>query len=243
MGIYKKKEKNLKSGEKELGDCYSLTAIKPKSRLFLSHREGGRTIEDAIALFTDIEAKRALNSAIPVFTTDEWDAFETALVQVYGTIEHPPYSGRGRPPKPIWVPYEELKYAQICKKRQNGRVVEVLQRVVFGDANEIRRLLGMGDNHCINTAYVERFNLTIRNCLARFVRKGMTFSKDPIIHTRAIDLFQAWYNLVKPHKSLRTSHHCGKRRWNPRTPMMAEGITDHIWTMKELLTFRIPVHL
>ena len=216
--------------------------MKPTTRIWLGHHEGDRTIVDAIALFNDIEEKRAIDSPIPVFTTDEWDAFETALVQTYGTLECPPYSGRGRPPIPIWVPYEELKYGQVCKTRKNGRVVEVVQRVVFGDDEEVLRLLGADEDNCINTAYIERLNLTIRNCLARFIRKGMNFSKDPLVHARTIDLLQAWYNFIKPHKSLRLPCQDGIRRWKKRTPMMAEGKTDHIWTMKELLTFRIPVH-
>jgi len=55
------------------------------------------------------------------------------------------------------------------------------------------------------------------------------------------DLFQAWYNLIKPHKSLRLKTDSGKRKWFQRTSAMAEGITDHIWNLKELLTFRVPV--
>ncbi len=241
MVIHKKKEKNVQPGEKEVGECYTQTAIKPDTRIFLSHQEGGRTIEVALALFEDIELKRAFNSPIPVFTSDNWDSFETALVQTYGTIDIPQYSGRGRPPHPTWVPYEDLKYAQVCKMRKNGRVVSVIQRVVFGDEKEIFQLLGVDEGRCINTAYIERFNLTIRSCLARFVRKGMNFSKDPMIHTRVLDFLQAWYNFCKPHKSLRLPFQNGNQRWTKRTPMMAEGLTDHIWTIKELLTFRIPI--
>lgn len=242
MVIYKKKEKNVKPDEEDVGDFYSLTAMKPDTRLFLSHHEGGRTIDDALALFEDVESKRSINSQLPVFTSDNWDAFETGLVQTYGVIEHPPYTGRGRPPKPVWVPHSELKYAQVCKKRKNGRVVEVIQRVVFGDEKEVYYLLGADKDGCINTSYVERLNLTTRNCLARFIRRGMNFSKDSSIHTNVIDFYQAWYNLIKPHKSLRISCDSSKRRWIQRTPMMAEGKTDHIWSIKELLSFRIPIH-
>ena len=219
-----------------------MTAIKPDTRIFLGHHEGGRTIEDAEILFADIEEKRALNSPIPVFTSDNWDSFETALVHTYGLIETPEYSGRGRPPQPRWIPYEDLKYAQVCKIRKKGKVIRVVQRVVFGDEEEVLKLLGADKNRCINTAYIERFHLTIRNCLARFVRKGMNYSKNPIVHSRALDLLQAWYNLIKTHKSLRLPCLDGKRRWIKRTPMMAEGITEHVWTMKELLTFRLPIH-
>lgn len=63
-------------------------------------------------------------------------------------------------------------------------------------------LLGVDEDRCINTAYVERFNPTIRNCLARFIQKGVNFSKDLTIHIEVLDFLQAWYNLVKPHNSL-----------------------------------------
>jgi len=177
-----------------------------------------------------------------MFTSDNWDPFEVALVEIFGTLERPPYKGRGRPHDPVWVPHGNLKYAQVCKRRKNGRVVDVVQRVVFGDEEEVLEILGADDDRCINTAYVERFNLTTRTCLARFVRKGMNFSKDLTIHSRVMDLYQAWYNLVKPHRSLSVRCDNGKRKWTNRTPMMAEGRTDHVWTLKELLSFRIPVH-
>jgi IS1 family transposase len=215
--------------------------MNPDTRLFLSHHEGGRTEEDAVKLFEDVESKRRLDSPIPVFTTDNWDAFLNALIGVYGHIETPPYSGRGRPPLPRLIPIQELKYAQVCKRRQNGRVVEVIQKVVLGDEEEVLRLLGVDEGKCINTAYIERFNLTVRNCLSRFVRKSMNFSKNPHLHTCAIDFIQAWYNFVKPHKSLRIRFDDGIRKWLPRTPMMAEGLTDHVWSLDELLSFRVPV--
>jgi hypothetical protein len=56
-----------------------------------------------------------------------------------------------------------------------------------------------------------------------------------------LDFFQAWYNFVKPHKSLRLEVNLGNRRWMQRTPAMTEGLTDHIWTIKELMNFRVPV--
>lgn len=224
----------------EWGDVYSLTAIKTDTRLFLSHHEGSRTTDDAIALFRDVEKRRSIHSPIPVFTSDDWDAFEEGLVNVYGSLKQPLYRGRGRKPLPILIPYMDLKYAQVCKKRKNGQVVEVVQRVVFGDTEEVLKLLGADYGGKINTSYAERFNLTVRNSLARFIRKGMNYSKDVKMHSRAIDFLQAWYNFVKPHKSLRIEVNQGNRKWMKRTPAMAEGLTDHIWTLEELLTFRIP---
>lgn len=84
-----------------------------------------------------------------------------------------------------------MKYAQICKNRLNGRVIEVVQRVVYGRQDEVLRLLDADEGGRINTSYVERLNLTIRNSSARFIRKGMNYSKDAEIHSKAIDFFQA----------------------------------------------------
>jgi len=188
---------------KEYGDVYSLTAIKPDTRLFLSHHEGKRTACDCIELFGDIERRRAIDSPIPVFTSDNWDPFEEGLLSVYGFLETPVYCGIGRKPDPLLVPYPNLKYAKVCKKRKNGRLVEIIQSIVYGDPDEIRQLLGVDSGGKINTAYIERLNLTIRNSLARFVRKSMNCSKILDRHTYALDFFQAWYNFAKPHKSLR----------------------------------------
>lgn len=209
--------------------------------MFISHHEGGRTADDARALFADIENKRALDSPIPVFTSDDWEATCEGLITIYGTIETPPYRGRGRPPKPRWVPLEELKYAQISKRRENGKVVAIVERVVLGDEKEVLTLLGADNGRKINTAYAERFNLTFRNSLARFIRKGMNFSKNLEMHTRVVDFFQAYYNFVKTHKSLRMRTNEGREKWLKRTPAMAEGLTDHIWSLQELLTFKVPI--
>jgi len=229
------------SDPKEYGTVYTSTAMKTDTRVLLSHVEGTRTTEDYTALFYDVEMKRSFHSPIPVFTSDNWDPIKEGLVNVYGVVIQPPYKGIGRKPYPVMVPYIELKYAQVCKKRQKGRVVEVVQRVVFGDPDEVLSLLGVDSGGTINTAYVERMNLTFRNSLARFIRKTMNTSKKMKMHSRAIDFFQAWYNFVKLHKSLRILINDGKRKWEQRTPMMAEGLTDHVWTLDKLLTFKVPV--
>ena len=88
---------------------------------------------------------------------------------------------------------------------------------------------------------VERMNLTIRNYLARFIRKTMNESKTMKMHVRTLDFFQAWYNFVKPHDSLKIRIvPDGGRKWKQRTPALAEELTDHIWSLEELLTFKVP---
>jgi hypothetical protein len=237
-----KKERNLDDSDPlDYGDNYSLTAIKPDTRLFISHHEGKRTAEDAIELFKDIEQKRSITSPIPVFTSDNWSPFEEGLAYVYSFQETPPYNGKGRRSLPVLVPYPNLKYARICKRRERGRVVEIVEEVVFGEPEEVLSLLGADSGGRINTSYVERLNLSIRNSLARFIRRGMNCSKDLEMHSKAIDFFQAWYNFVKPHRSLRLEINDGDRKWKQRTPAMAEGLTDRIWSLNELFCFRVPI--
>ena len=237
-----KKEKNVTDSDPEdCGDVYTLTAIKTDTRLFICHHEGDRSTDAAINLFRDVERRRSIHSPIPVFTSDNWDPFVEGLLNVYGYLETPQHSGIGRKPLPKLMPYPNLKYAQMCKLREKGRVVEIIQRIVFGKQEEVMDSLGAHSNGRISTSYIERLNLTIRNSLARFVRRGMNCSKDIQIHSHVIDFFQAWYNFVKPHKSLRIEINQGRKRWEQRTPAMAEGLTDHIWSLKELLTFRAPI--
>ena len=209
--------------------------------MLLCHHEGKRSTEDAKELFTEVEKMRSASSPTPVFTSDDWDAFEEALINVYGKIEFPQYKGIGRKPLPKLVPLDDLKYVKVLKKKVNNYVVETIQRIVFGDPDEIFEMLGANSDGYIGTSYVERINLTIRTSLARFIRKGMNFSKIMKMHTKAFDLFQAWYNFIKPHKSLRLKINSENRKWFQSTPSMAEGITDHIWNLKELLMFRTPI--
>ncbi|MDY0386817.1 MAG: IS1 family transposase [Methanolobus sp.] len=227
--------------DSEYGSVYSLTAIKSDTRLFLFHHEGKRSVEDATRLFGEIEKMPNASSAIPIFISDDWDAFEEGLVNVYGQIELPQYKGIGRKPLPKLIPVKDLKYIKVYKKRVKGYVVSTVNRVVFGDPDEILEMLGACPEDYIGTSYIERINLTIRTSLARFIRRGVNFSKTMTMHQKSLDLFQAWYNFIKPHDSLKVKSDSKNRKCLQRTPAMAEKTTDHIWTLKELLTFRIPI--
>ena len=152
-------EKNVTDNDPdEYGEVYTLTAMESDTKLFISHHEGGRSTDDATELFNDLESKRSNSSPIPLFTSDDWDPFELGLLNVYGSLEKPPYCGIGRKPLPILVPPDDLKYAQVCKKIVKGQVVEELRRIVFGDSEEILRLFGADSGAYINTSYIERIN-------------------------------------------------------------------------------------
>ena len=97
---------------------------------------------------------RNASSPIPVFTSDDWDTFEEGLLNVYGNIELPQYKGIGRKPLPKLTPVEDLKYIKILKKKVKGYVVETIQRIIFGDAEEIFEMLNSNLDDYIGTSYV-----------------------------------------------------------------------------------------
>jgi len=146
----------------------------------------------------------------------------------------PEYQGVGRPPtrkrpRPGW------QYIQAVKQRENGRVVGVELRVVLGDPIKTIELLGR------STSYIERTHLTMRLFNGRLVRKTLAFSKDVGMYRASAAWEDLIYNLARPLKTLRLEVFGDpKRRWKRRSPAMAAGLTDHIWTVKELLKTVVP---
>jgi hypothetical protein len=172
--------------------------------------------------------RRGHPDAPPPTASDGWGGIGEAMVDVYGQV--PPYSGRGRPPT-LKRPVPGWKYLQVIKQRQNGHVVRTSQRVVYGDEKEVLELLGG------STAYVERTHLTSRLFNSRLIRKTLGFSKCVEMHRAAAAWEDIGYNLIRPLKTLRRKvQDDSPRRWLPTTPGMAAGLTDHLWTVKELLT-------
>jgi hypothetical protein len=169
----------------------------------------------------------------PPTISDGWGGIREAMVDVYGQV--PPYAGRGRPPTHK-QPGDDWQYLQMVKQRENGRVTGTELRVIYGDEAEVLTLLGK------STSYIERSHLTSRHFNSRLTRKTLAFSKTITMHQAAATLEDAYYNLVRPHKSLRQEVNAHDRRWLTRTPAMVSALTDHIWTVKELFS-RIPVPL
>ncbi len=165
----------------------------------------------------------------PPTISDGWGGIDDAMIEVYGVV--PGYSGRGRPPtrkraRPGWL------HLQMVKQRDgHGRMKGVKLRVVFGKKSEVLALLGK------STAYIERSNLTSRLFNGRQVRKTLAFSKGLAAYRAAAAWEDCYYNLVRPHKSLRLPvADAPPQKWLSRTPAMAAGLADHVWTVKELLT-------
>ena len=200
---------------------------------------GKRRQREANELLKTVKARS--DGHIPLFTSDDLDHYETAILKAYGIRkEMPKIERRGRPKSPVLIPPKELMYCKVVKERKKGKVVHIDTEIVFGKEQQIRkRLKGSKVSHHINTTFVERNNLTMRERNRRLTRKTMGFSKEKVPLIESLNLFSALYHFVKPHCGLRIEVNEADRRWMQRTPMMAAGITDHIWTVEELLTFRV----
>lgn len=241
MDLRQKKQEHLQPDDpSNIGDAWIWRAIALPSHLrVVNHLSHDRSEKEATAFLAAFKART--DGRPPLFTSDKLPAYIAALIANYSTPEPPPRKrGPGRPRKePRRVLDPELCYAQIDKHRAGGRVVEVCRRIVFGSTEVVTEILG---DKQINTSYVERDNLTSRQSNGRLVRKTLSHSKKAYYLQRHLDLEDAVFNFVRPHQALRVTlpRPIHGRKWQPRTPAMAAELTDHIWTLEELLSYRIP---
>jgi hypothetical protein len=151
------------------------------------------------------------------------------LIEVYGKV--PEYSGAGRPPT-MKQPQAGWQYLQFIKHRdEDGRLLDTELKVVYGDPKTVLDLFGK------STAYIERTHLTMRLFNGRLVRQTLAFSKDVQMYRWSAAWEDLVYNFSRPLKTLRIeTQDIPGQRWIKRSPAMAAKLTDHIWSIKELLT-------
>ena len=196
---------------------------------------GKRTAESVAAVVQDFR-KRTEGRIMRLITSDEYPAYPEAVRTAYGQVVVPPRTGqRGRPRTSRTVLPPEVTYATVHKERENNRVVKVSTRVVFGTMQAVATaLLASAVSRAVNTCFVERHNGTDRNRCSRKVRKTYAFSKDWDLHRAATQFSHFSYNFCWPVRTLRTQDVEGRK--TKRTPAMAAGLTDHVWTLTEWLT-------
>jgi IS1 family transposase len=222
-------------------------AIDPVTKLLLTLDVGDRTLAMAQRVVHQVVQVLA-PGCVPLFLTDGFKEYATALLTHYGQWVQPARrQAAGPAPKPRWMPRPRLLYAQVIKTVRRRRLVRVRHRVIFGTLEAIQQALA-ACGWQINTAFVERVNLTIRQHVAAVGRRVATLCKgeDGLRHHLA--LYHTYYNFCLPHASLRhplpqpeVTHGTGSaKRWHPRTPAMAAGVTDQVWTLREVLLFRVP---
>ncbi len=149
----------------------------------------------------------------------------------------------GRPGRPQLVLAAGFLLGQVVKQYAQRRVTGVVHRAVYGTVAAITAVLAATKSGTvINTAYIERLNATFRACLAPLVRRGRAIARTDAALMAGMWLVGCAYNFCWCHDSLRLAAPLGTgRRWQERTPAMAAGLTDHPWTMAELLGYRVPL--
>jgi IS1 family transposase len=222
-------------------------AMDPESKLLLAIDVGDRTLALAQRLVHHVAQVLAPDCA-PLFLTDGFREYVTALVTHYGHWVQPErHQAQGPMPKPRWMPLPQLLYAQVVKTVRRRRLVGVTHRVVFGTLEAVQQVLAVYGWQ-ITTAFVERINLNLRQHVAAVGRRVTTLCKSEDGLRQQLGLYHVYYNFCLPHASLRhpllqpePTHGTGSaKRWQPRTPAMAAGLTDHVWTLREVLLFRVP---
>src|SRR5262252_1389786 len=222
-------------------------AMDPESKLLLALDVGDRTLAMAQRFVHHVAQVLAPDCA-PLFLTDGFREYLTALLTHYGQWVQPARQrAQGPAPKPRWMPLPQLLYAQVIKTVRRRRLVRVSHRVVFGTLEAVNAVLApLGCQ--INTAFIERLNLSMRQHVAAVGRRVTTLCKGAQGLHQQLALYHTYYNFCLPHASVRqplpqplpTNGHGSAKRWQSRTPAMAAGLTDHVWTLREVLRFRVP---
>ena len=197
---------------------------------------GARSIENAEEVVASV--KDRTDGASPrLMTSDEYPAYASAIEAAFGVPVAGPTTGPGRRPiLPERRLPQELTYATVHKERENDRVVAVERRLILGTEGGLKAALGASSvSRTVNTSFVERQHGTDRGQNARKARKTSRFSKDWRVH-EAMTYFTLYrYNFCWVVRPLRQRDDQG--RWQRRTPAMAAGLADHVWSTREWVSF------
>ena len=174
-----------------------------------------------------------------LFCVDGFSAYVSAIRQVFriSVITNK----RGRPHLKDW---EKLCIVQVIKQRCSGRVTGVIRNIATGTTEQLQCLLSQTQNTLqAHVSYIERLNGTFRSRISGLIRRGRCLVRHRETIHQGMYLVGSVYNFCCSHSSLRLVLYLSdnRRHWVPITPAMASGITDHIWTVAELLNYRVPL--
>jgi IS1 family transposase/transposase-like protein len=218
------------------------TAIDPITKLMPAVYLGER---DQAAAHTFIHSlvQTLAPQCLPLFTSDGLNLYFYALTAHFGqwTWEEV----KGGKLKQIWQVAPQLLYGQLIKQYRRRKLTATKQKMRLGAREEMTtQLHQLGYSGCLNTSFIERLNLALRHGLAALSRKTWATAQKVETLQSGVAWWRAYYHFVKPHLSLRAAlaepvARGGQRqskRYRRNTPAMAAGLTDHRWTVVELLS-------
>jgi IS1 family transposase len=203
---------------------------------------GPRTQQGAHAVLHALGALLA-PGCVPLFTSDGLRLYFYALTAHFGQ-----WRGRGR--QRHWAVAPALLYGQVHKHYRRRRVVQVTQRVLCGTATRLcHTLQALGLSGHLNTAFIERVNLTVRQRVSSLARRTWATAQTTPALLLHVEWWRGYYHFIRPHQSLRVTlpypqARVGQRvprRYRARTPAMAAGLTTHRWTVPGFLAW--PCHV
>jgi transposase-like protein len=220
------------------GIAWLCMALQVSTRLWLggvvsAHRDG-KLVTHLIEQVRRCALYRRL-----LFCVDGFSAYVSSIQKVFRT---PIFTNkRGRPHLRAW---EHVCIVQVIKQVSRRRVVGVIHRIAGGTSEQVKMLLKQTQNTIQpHVAYIERLNGTFRSRITALIRRGRSLARQLTTLQQSTYLVGTVYNFCEPHQSLRKRLHLpnNRKRWVQRTPAIAAGITDHIWTMQELFSYQVPL--
>jgi hypothetical protein len=208
----------------QCGEAWWHKAMARESRLLVEQFVSPRTPE-AAELLVNRSFDRLATGCLPRVSSDGYDAYTRPLSEQVKAVTLYPLQWalmkgkRGRPPKPKVIPDPALRYGQVEKTREGRRIVKVEKRLVLGPP--------AAETTFISTSLLERQNGTARSRNRYLVRKAYAFAKTvPYMDDRR-EVDKTFYNFCRKHRGLKGE-----------TPAMRQGLTDHVWVIAEVLSYR-----
>jgi IS1 family transposase len=195
-------------GGKDQPPVWIFAAIEVWSRLWPSTVVGKRSYRNTLTLFRDLCARSNGNN-VPLIATDGFKFYRQVVRRLFGAA---------------------CVYGQVIKKRRNDRVVRVQRKASFGAAwrwDEVWR--NSEDSRQLNTSYIERLNLTIRQGSAYLCRRSLCHARRSRRLEDHLDLLRCHYNFRRPHRALKFGRQV-------RTPAMQAGLTKQRLTFRDIFT-------
>ena len=227
----------VKQAEQEV---WVWVACEAKTKIIPVIQLGERTQDRAHAVVHELKS-RLKPGCVPVFSTDGLKHYFYSLTAHFGEWVCP-----GGELKSVWLILPTFFYAQVIKRQRRFRLIEVEHRPIWGSPTEYRSLLkaaGLSGN--INTSFVERVNLTLRQNVSRLTRRTWSMTQFTSELSEHLYWWLAYYHFSRYHESLRIRleeplQRKGKQRprqYRKMTPAMAAGLTRQRWTVMQLISY------
>jgi len=220
-------------------------AIDPLTKILPVLELGPRTQTMAHLLIHSLRQSLA-PGCIPLFTSDGLNFYFYALTAHFGHWLQ--VARRGRKVRQ-WQVDPSLIYGQVKKSYRRRKLVRVLHVMRLGTEDALKvALLGLGLSGRLNTAFIERVNLTVRHGVAALARRSWATAQQSPHLLAHLEWWRAYYHFVRPHRALRVAlvqprARGGKlvaQRYRQRTPAMAAGRTTRRWSACEVLSWPLP---